>query len=667
MTARDGQDKRTKDEQGRAKLSENDARLQPEPLERERRLLDKTWDSGRGLIAWIADTDHKAIGRRYLVTAFGFFTLGGILAALMRIQLARPENQFLTPDQYNQIFTMHGTTMMFLFAVPVVLAMGVYLVPLMVGARAMAFPRMLNYSYWMYLFGGTFLYVMFFLNTGPDNGWFSYLPLAGPEFGYGKRADVWAQLITFTEVSGLIVATCLVCTIFKMRTPGMSLNRMPLFVWAMLIVSFMVIFAMPAIIISSTCLILDRLVGTHIYNQAEGGDPILWQHLFWFFGHPEVYIIFLPALGMMSEVIATASRRRVVGYLEMILSMTATAFIGFGVWVHHMFATGLPQLGQSFFTAASIMIVVPTSIQIFNWIATIWTARRLELTTAFLYMASFFFVFIIGGLTGVMLAAVPLDRQVHDTYFVVAHFHYVLIGGSTFPLLGGIVYWFPKMTGRMLSERLGKTSFWLLFAGFNMTFFPMHLLGLAGMPRRVYTYPSAMGWQDLNLLATAGAAVIFLSMLLYLINIIVSLRHGAVAGDNPWGASTLEWATSSPPPPYNFSPQPTVASREPLWHSELAPPPIVGLAADTREVLVTYLLDAEPDHRYPMPGPSLWPFLAAIATSAMFVWSIFQAIGVVWGSIPIFITLIGWFWPTRGKARLEHGVRGPLSARESLS
>src|SRR3954468_23512935 len=377
MTARE-------DEKGPV-IVENDRRLQPAALATERGLLEKAWGNGRGLIAWLSETDHKAIGIRFITTAFGFFTLAGILAALMRIQLSRAENTFLGPDLYNQIFTVHGTTMMFLYAVPVVLAMGIYFVPLMVGARSMAFPRMLAYSYWMYLFGGVFLYVMFFLNTGPDNGWFSYPPLAGPEFGYGKRADVWAQLITFTEVSGLVVATCLVCTIFKLRTPGMSLNRMPLFVWAMLIVSFMVIFAMPSIVISSTCLILDRLVSTHFFNQAEGGDPLLWQHLFWFFGHPEVYIIFLPALGMMSEVIATSSRRSVFGYTEMILSMTATAFIGFGVWVHHMFATGLPQLGQSFFTAASIMIVIPTAIQIFNWIATVWTARRLQITVPFLY------------------------------------------------------------------------------------------------------------------------------------------------------------------------------------------------------------------------------------------------------------------------------------------
>jgi cytochrome c oxidase subunit 1 len=460
----------------------------------------------------------------------------------------------------------------------------------------------------------------------------------------------------------------LITTILKLRTPGMSLNRMPLFVWSMLVISVMIIFAMPAIMTSSTCLILDRLVSTHFYNHAEGGDSLLWQHLFWFFGHPEVYIIFLPALGMMSEVIGTFARRPVFGYIAMVLSMVATAFIGFGVWVHHMFATGLPQFGQSFFTAASIMIVVPTAVQLFGWIATIWTARRLQLTTAFLFMASFFFIFVIGGLSGVMLASVPLDRQVHDTYFIVAHFHYVLIGGSTFPLLGAIVYWFPKMTGRMMSERLGKLGFWLLFAGFNITFFPMHLLGLEGMPRRVYTYPAELGWQNMNLLATSGAALMFVALVTYLANVIVSLRRGEIAPDNPWGASTLEWSTTSPPPAFNFLPQPTVASREPLWHPELTPPPVVGLSADVKEVLVTQLLDAEPDHRYPQPGPSLWPFVAAVATSVMFVWSIFNPWGVVWGSIPITIAVIGWFWPTSGKDKLDRGeFGGRLTIREGLS
>jgi len=369
----------------------------------------------------------------------------------------------------------------------------------------------------------------------------------------------------------------------------------------------------------------------------------------------------------MSEVIGTFARRPVFGYLAMVLAMVSTAFIGFGVWVHHMFTTGLPQFGQSFFTAASIMIVIPTAVQLFGWIATIWTARRLQVTTAFLFMASFFFIFVIGGLTGVMLASVPLDRQVHDTYFIVAHFHYVLIGGSTFPVLGAIIYWFPKMTGRLMSERLGKISFWLLFAGFNLTFFPMHLLGLEGMPRRVYTYLPGLGWERMNLLASAGAAIILIALVLYLANVVWSLRHGAVAGDNPWGAATLEWATSSPPPPYNFVPQPTVASREPLWHSELTRPVVIGLDSDHKEVLITRVLDAEPDHRYPVHGPSLWPLVAALATSLMFVWSIFNPWGAVWGSIPIFVALVGWFWPTEGKTRLERGAFGQrLSLRESL-
>jgi cytochrome c oxidase subunit I+III len=653
---------------GHAALVESDPRLEPGALEEERRRLDRTWWNPHGLVGWLSEVDHKAIGRRFIVTAFAFFALAGVLAGLMRIQLARPENTFLNPDLYNQVFTMHGTTMMFLFAVPVALGVGIYVVPLMIGARAIALPRLLAFGYWMFLFGGIFLYVMFLGNVGPDNGWFSYPPLAGPEFGYGKRADVWAQLITFTEVSSLVVATSLICTILKFRTPGMSLDRMPLFVWAMLVVSLMIIFAMPAVMVSSTCLILDRLLATNFFNQAEGGDPVLWQHLFWFFGHPEVYIIFVPALGMISEIISTFARRPVFGYLIMVLSMIATAFIGFGVWVHHMFATGLPQLGESFFTAASIMIVVPTALQIFGWIATLWTARGLRLTVPLLYAASFFFVFTIGGQSGVMLASVPLDRQVHDTYFVVAHFHYVLIGGSTFPLLGALVYWFPKMTGRLMSERLGKASFWLLFIGFNLTFFPMHQLGLKGMPRRVYTYPESLGWANLNALATAGAVVIFLSLLLYLLNVIISLRHGATATSNPWEASTLEWSTTSPPPPYNFFPTPTVASREPLWHEELKPPPVVGLDSTEREVLVTALLDAEPDHRYKMPGPSLWPLLTAIATSVMFIWSIFQAMGFIWGAIPTFICLVGWFWPTEGKDRLEKGGDGTgLTLRESVS
>ncbi|MEN3334537.1 MAG: cytochrome c oxidase subunit [Blastocatellia bacterium] len=613
--------------------------------ERERQRLEQTWRTPGGWLGRLSSVDHKVIGKRFIITAFIFFLLGGIEAVLMRIQLARPESRLIGPDLYNQIFTMHGTTMMFLFAVPVMEAMAVYLVPLMVGTRAIAFPRLNAFSYYIYLFGGIFLYVMFLLNTGPDNGWFSYVPLAGPQYAPGKRADVWAQLITFTEVSALIVAVELVVTIFKLRAPGMSLNRIPMFVWAMLVTSFMIIFAMPTVALDSTCLILDRLVSTHFFNQAEGGDPLLWQHLFWFFGHPEVYIIFIPALGMVSSIIGTFTRRPVFGYLALVLSLIATAFIGFGLWVHHMFATDVPQLGQSFFTAASMMIAVPSGVQVFCWIATLWAGRPI-FKTPLLFVLGFFFIFILGGLSGVMLASVPLDLQVHDTFFVVAHFHYVLIGGAVFPLFGGFYYWFPKITGRLLNETLGKWNFWLLLIGFNLTFFPMHQLGLQGMPRRVYTYLPEMGWGGLNLLATVGGLIMTISVLLFIINVFRSRRSGEPAGDNPWGASTLEWATSSPPQNYNFLYIPTVAGRDPLWEQAEDQPVVTGLRSDIREVLVTYTLDAEPDHRIKFPNPSIWPLLAAIATTGLFIGSIFTPWAVPIGAVPVTVTLIGWFWPT---------------------
>jgi cytochrome c oxidase subunit I len=649
-------------------IVEDDRRLRPDAVISECRDLDNTWRNPRGFFGWFTNVDHKSIGRRFLVTAFVFFALGGIEAALMRLQLSRPDNHILDPDLYNQIFTTHGTTMMFLFAVPVMLAVGIYFVPLMIGARSIAFPRLVAFGYWMFLFGGMFLYVMFFANVGPDVGWFSYPPLAGPEYGIGKRPDVWAQLITFSELSALAIAIALIATIFKLRAPGMSLNRIPVFVWAILVMAFMIVFAMPSVMIASTCLILDRLVGTHFFNQAEGGDAILWQHLFWFFGHPEVYIIFLPAQGMMSMLIATFSRRPVFGQQALVLSLVSTAFIGFGVWVHHMFATGLPQFGASFFTAASIMIVVPTGLQFFCWIATLWTGR-LSFETPMLYALGFFGVFLIGGLTGVMLAAVPLDLQVHDTFFVVAHLHYVLIGGSVFPLLGSIHYWFPKLTGRMMSERLGKIGFWGVFAGFNLTFFPQHMLGLMGMPRRVYTYPAEMGWGTLNLVSSAGAGILAMSLLVYLVNVIVSARRGALAADNPWNSASLEWATSSPPPPYNFAPLPTVSGQNPLWEQVPSPTAIVGVASDRREVLITRVMDAEPDHRYEMPGPSIWPFVTALMTSGLFINSIFTPWAVVWWAFPVTVAMLAWFWPRAGKTprEIQNAVaRGEIRPQEAM-
>jgi cytochrome c oxidase subunit 1 len=607
-------------------------------------VLANTWATPGGLWGSLSSVDAKVIGRRYIVTGLVFFVLGGLLAAVMRAQLARPDSGLISPDRYNQIFSMHGTSMMFLFAVPIMEAMGVYLVPLMVGARTMAFPRLNALSYWMYLGGGLMLYVAFLLNIAPEAGWTAYVPLSGPQFSAGKRTDIWAQMITFTEVAGLAAAVSMATTILKMRAPGMTLARMPLFIWSMLTTSFMVILAMPAVMLASSFLISDRLVGSHFYNAAEGGSSLLFQHLFWFFGHPEVYIIFLPALGMVSEITQTFCRRAVFGYPVMVLALLATGFLAFGLWVHHMFATGLPHLGDSFYTAASMTIALPAGVQIFCWIATLWDGKP-RFATPMLFVVGFVVTFVLGGLTGVMLASVPLDLEVHDTYFVVAHFHYVLVGGAVFPLLGAIHYWYPKVVGRMPSERLGKISFWLIFVGFQVGFFPMHLLGLMGMPRRVYTYSADRGWGDLNLLATAGAYVLALGIGLYLLNLAVSAVRGGLAGPNPWDASGLEWATASPPPVYNFGRTPAVESRHPLWTSDGQFPVMTGLSLEHREVLLTTLSEARPDIRESSPKPSIWPFLTAVTTSILFIGSIFQEWFLIWASFPVMVCLIGWFWP----------------------
>jgi cytochrome c oxidase subunit I+III len=616
-------------------------------------VLEQTWRDPPGLVGALAAINHKTIARRYLITAFAFFIGAGLMAVVMRLQLAMPENTLVGPDLYNQLFTVHGTVMMFLFAVPVMQAMGIYLVPLMVGARSVAFPRMNAFSYWVYLAGGLMIFIAFALDVGPDAGWFSYVPLAGPEHSPGKRADIWAQMITFSEASGLLVAVVTIATVFKMRTPGMTLARMPLFVWAMLVTSFMILFAMPAVMFASTALIMDRLVGTHFYNPAEGGDPVLWQHLFWFFAHPEVYFIFIPGLGFLSAIIATFARRPIFGYPAMVLALVATGFLGFGLWVHHMFAAHLPELGKSFFTAASMLIAIPTAIQIYCWIATLWRGRP-EFRTPLLFVLAFFFILVLGGMTGIMVASVPLDTQLHDTYFVVAHLHYVLIGGAVFPLFGAWFYWFPKITGRMMSERLGKWQFWIAFAGFNLAFFPMHQLGMQGMPRRVYTYAESMGWGKLNFIATVGGALFALSVLLFIINVVASYRRRALAGDDPWNGGTLEWATASPAPAYNFERMPVVRSREPLWEpKDEIPENVTGLAEKSREVLITTVVDAYPDHRLAFPNPSIWPFVSAVAVTALFIGSIFTPWAVVWGSIPVAIAVTLWFWPSKQETR-EH-------------
>jgi cytochrome c oxidase subunit I+III len=606
--------------------------------------LERIWRTAPGFVSALATVDHKIIGRRYIATAFVFLALGGVLALLMRLQLSGPENRYIDPDHYDQIFTMHGANMMFLFAVPVMEAVAVYLVPLMIGTRNIAFPRLNAFSYWMYLFGGLMLWTAFLLDMGPDVGWFAYVPLSGPQYGIGKRADIWAQMITFTEVSALAVAVEIVVTVLKQRAPGMSLDRIPLFVWAILVTSFLIILAMPAIMVASTALILDRLVGTHFFNPAEGGDVLLWQHLFWFFGHPEVYIIFLPAVGMVSTIVGTFSRRPVFGYLTLVLALVATGILAFGLWVHHMFATGLPRLGESFFTASTMSIAIPAGIQIFCWIATLWLGRPV-FRTPLLFVLAFFFTFIIGGMSGVMVASVPLDTQVHDTYFVVAHFHYVLIGGAVFPLMGAIYYWFPKITGRMMSERLGRWVVGLVFVGFNLTFFPMHILGLEGMTRRIYTYQTEMGWGGWNFFVSLSSLILAAGFAAFFFDAIRSSRRGVPAGANPWQAPSLEWATASPPPPYNFAYLPVVSSAYPLWDTPQTLSVARGLSLCRRELVVTTMTDAQPEARESSPRNSLWPLCAALATAVMLIGSIFTPWAVVWGSVPVTATLVGWFWP----------------------
>jgi cytochrome c oxidase subunit I len=623
-----------------------DSGLPPAVDEADRERLRQTWEKETGILAWFKSVNHKSVGQRYIITAMAFFLLGGLEAAAIRLQLSRPENGAIGPDLYNQIFTMHGTTMMFLFAVPVMTAIGIYLVPLMIGARNVAYPRLNSFGYWTFLIGGLFLYAAFALNTGPDAGWTTYTPLSGPQFANGKRIDVWAQMVTFTEIAALVAALELIVTVLKMRAPGMSFGRLPLLVWSQLVTAGMVIFAMPAVATASIMLGADRLIATHFFNPAEGGDHLLWQHLFWFFGHPEVYIIFLPALGMVSQIVTTFTRRPIFGYPVMVAALIATGVIGFGLWVHHMFSTSVHQLSASFFTAASTMIAIPTGVQIFCWLATIWLGRP-AWRTPLLFVAGFILVFMIGGVTGVMVASVPLDLQLHDTYFVVAHLHYVLLGGAVFPLMGAFYYWFPKVTGRMMSERLGYWHFGLLFVGVNLAFFPMHILGLEGMTRRVSTYLEGMGWGSLNLTASLGAVVIVAGMAVFTVNLFRSLRRGEVAGANPWGADTLEWATSSPPPPYNFVDTPVVTSREGLWAQGDEFPVVTGLHTDRPEALITSIMKTEPVYRHEMPEPTIAPLVMAIVIGGMLITGIFTPWGVVAGTFLIMVPYYLWGWPRK--------------------
>jgi cytochrome c oxidase subunit 1/cytochrome c oxidase subunit I+III len=615
--------------------------------------LTHIWETPADLASRLATVDHKTIGVRYMITAFVLFLLGGVEALLLRTQLAAPNLHVLSPEAYNQLFTMHGTTMIFFFATPLLSGFGNYLIPLMIGSRDMAFPRLNSFGYWVFLFAGIFIYSSFLIGSAPDGGWFAYVPLTGPVYSPGLNLDFWALGVIFLGLSSTGGAINFIVTIFKLRAPGMSINRIPLFVWAVLVTSFAIIFALPPLTVACVLLELDRKLGTLFYNPLGGGNALLWQHLFWAFGHPDVYIIFLPAVGMVSEIVQTFSRRSIVAYTAVALSAVATGFFGFGVWVHHMFATGLPALSLSFFGAASMAIAIPSGVQIFAWLATIASGRP-QLKTPFLFIVGFVIIFVLGGLTGVMFAVVPFDWQVTDTYFVVAHLHYVLIGGAVFPIFGGFYYWLPKMSGRLLSDTLGKLAFWLMFTGFNLAFFPMHISGLLGMPRRVYTYQAGLGWDALNLLSTIGAFVFALAVLVFMIDVLWSLRFGKPAGNNPWNAATLEWATSSPPPVYNFRIIPAVQSRDPLWDQpdlarEQAPDArSVPRLADGRETLATTLLDGAPEEALRMPGDSVWPMLLAFALAVIFFGLLLSLwLMVALGVLAAAICIPGWLWPSR--------------------
>ncbi len=632
-----------------------------EPLDPGARLAN-TWGDPPSLWGFLTTVDHKRIAARYVVTTLVLMFLAGALAVHMRWQLSAPDLNEMGPQAYNQSFSLHGSTMMFLVAVPVMEAMAMWLVPLMLGQRNLAFPRLNAFSYWLYLGGVLTLWIAHALGITPDLGWFEYPPLSGPAYGPGHRADIWAQMITFTEVAALAVSVNIIATILKMRPPGMTLARMPLFLWSMLVASFMTLLALPAVMLATSMLISDRLVSTHFFSPASGGDVLLFQHIFWFFGHPEVYIIFVPAVGFVSAIVETFARRPVFGYAAMVVAVLAIGVLGFGLWVHHMFAVGLPKLGADFYTAASMAIAVPAGVQIFCWIATLWSGRT-RLATPLLWVVGFIVTFVIGGLTGVMTASAPFDLQVHDTQFVVAHLHYVLVGGALFPLFGAFVYWYPKATGRLMSERWGVVALILIVGGFNFGFFPLHLLGLEGMPRRVYTYGPQMGWGPLNFAATIGATAAFAGGLVFVANAVASLWRGRVAGPDPWGGPTLEWLTSSPPPPHNFDDPPATASLTPLW-DEAPIRRVAGLSLDRREALVTGLIEGEPVYRQESPRPSLWPLIAALVVSALFIGSVFTPWALVWGAPPLALALTGWFWPTGRRAGRP---AGPGSGRETVA
>ena len=592
-----------------------------------------------GLWSWITTVDHKRIGILYGTTAFIFFLMGGIEALLLRIQLGEPNNTFVSPETYNQLFTMHGTTMIFLAVMPLSSMFFNYLIPLQIGARDVAFPRLNAFSYWVFLLGGLFLNASWLFGVAPDQGWFGYANLTSKQYSPGLNVDFWMIGLQILGIASLAAAVNFFVTIINLRAPGMTLMRMPMFVWMSFITQVLLLLAFPVITVALILLMLDRFFGTHFFVPSGGGDPLLWQHYFWIFGHPEVYILILPAFGIVSEVLPVFSRKPLFGYAAMVFSGVFIAFLGFGVWAHHMFATGMGPIPDTFFALSTMLIAIPTGVKIFNWIGTMW-GGSLQFRTPMYFAVAFIAMFIIGGLSGVMHSSPPADLQQTDTYFVVAHFHYVLFGGSIFGLTAGAYYWFPKMSGRMLDERLGKLHFWLMLIGFNLTFFPMHWVGLNGMPRRVYTYNEGLGFETLNQLETAGSFLLGLSFLIFIINILKTARGPRNAPADPWNGATLEWSIPSPPPEFNFAEIPVVHGRDALW--ELKRQRGGQLPEPAR-------VSGKGIH---MPNPSYWPVVAAIGVLGVLLGLMFihhiGPLGVAAGVVVLFLGVYMWAFEPAG-------------------
>jgi cytochrome c oxidase subunit I+III len=642
--------------------------------------FNETWQSLPGISGWIAEVNNRPLGKRYMVTSLTFFVVAVIFALLMRTQLAVPNNTFLGPDAYNGIFTMHGSTMLYLFAVPFMEGLGLYLMPLLIGSRDVAFPRLTSFGYWMYLFGGLTMFSSFLFGVVPDAGWTAYTPLSGPKYS-GLGLDFWLLGLSMVEIAGISAAIEIIVTILKLRAPGMSIQHMAPVVWAYLVSGVMIIFAFTPLLLATLLLEMDRSLGMQFFNTELGGSSLLWQHLFWFFGHPEVYIIFLPATGVVSAVVAVNAQRRIVAYSLILAALISTGFVSFGLWSHHMFTSGLPDLSMLFFAVASMMIAIASGIQVFAWVATLWGSRP-RYSVPLLYVLGFFFIFGNGGLTGVMVAAMPFDWQVHDTNFIVAHFHHVLIGGAVFPFLAGLHHWLPKFTGRMFSELWGRIGFGVSFVGFNITFFPMYIIGLLGMRRRVFTYSEDMGVDSLNLISSIGAFVLATGFIVVMMNLAWHSLRGRTSGNDPWKGGSLEWSISSPPPPYGFHRPPVVRDLYPQWQAMSTTPstdtPMDDYTrrlntfaaamdyrpAGWRATLLTDGTNAFPQAVQHLPSPTLLPVSVAVAlllTTISFLTKSYITAGVT----AIFaLGLIGW-WITRDP-ELPEDEAGFLTAHVGL-